>query len=125
MFACFNHVQVARNGNIDFVEENLGRNNNDGSWFRVKTALFGQGTLTVRATDFPRVYRRIDAECIGTPPSCAILGSGSGPKFEIPLRSGAATFTFVQTSPELSLNMRVFLVSRRSDVFEVAIIEPQ
>src|SRR5260370_1402288 len=81
-----------------------------GYWFRLRTVLLGQGTLKVRATDFARVYRRIVVECIGTSPSCAILESGSGPRLEIPLRSGASTFAFMQTGPDLSLNMRVSLV---------------
>lgn len=125
IFACLNRVQVPRKGHADVIEEDLGRNNNDGSWFRLKTALSGQGTLTVRATDFPRVYRRIIVECAGAAPNCAILGSRSDPDLEIPLRSGAATFSFIQTSSELGLNMRVLFVSKQNVTFETILIEPR
>jgi hypothetical protein len=122
IFALSNYVQIVRNGKMDFAEENLGRNPTDGSLFRSATWLFAQGTLTVRATDFPRVHRRITAECIGTPPTCAIPESSS-PKAQLRLRSGTASFSFMQTSAD-RLNMRLSLISGTNVVLDSIDIEP-
>ncbi len=125
MFDWRNSVEIAQNGRIMIVDEELQRDPRDGSLFRSATALLGRGSLTVRATDFPRVYRTIVAECAGVPAACAFSGIPGASKIAVPLRAGASRLDFIQPPSEIRLNMRLSFASRRDHAFDYVVVEPK
>lgn len=91
---------------------------------RSTTILNPVGLLTVRGTDFPRVYRRIRAVPEGSPPAC-ILPDSRGRELEGGLRGGACTFRFMQETGEIGLNLKVILLRRDGHPLDTAVIEPR
>jgi len=93
-------------------------------FFRSDTVFLARGSFTIRATDFPRVYRRIHAKCAG---KCVIhLDESSSPEVEVDLRlrAGASSFEFIQSNPEPRLNLRIWLMQRDGTVLDNVTIEP-
>jgi hypothetical protein len=113
----------------DVLPESLVVSEKDGSLGRVRTASFlGGGTLKIRATDFPRVYRRVEAVCGGQPLYCGVAEnreSNSELDLVVPLRGGSGRLSFVQKiAGEPRLNMKLYLTRRDGVVLDTVSIEP-
>ena len=123
----FDLIVVARERNGRVTSESL-ETAMDGSLGRVHTSRLGGGTLIIRATDFPRVYRRIEAVCGGDPPNCTVaedFQSNSELHLAVPLRGGSSHLTFTQRIPEEpKLNMKLYFTRRDGVVLETVSIEP-
>jgi len=133
IYRVFNSVLIQRNDSSkpETIEEEL-QTDDDGALFRSKTFLLGRGTLTIRVTDFPRVYRNILAECVDD--ICAIVPVD--PRVVDPecvtttvdaseLRAGTACVGFVQQSGnEILLNLKLTLLTRNKKPLGQVWIEP-
>jgi hypothetical protein len=115
-----------RNGRV--VRESLQVSANGKGLFRNDTAFLSSGNIIVRATDFPRVYRRFAAICAGVHPSCAVSEddrSDSTFALEGFLRGGRAEFRFRQTDANPQLNLKLWLTQRNDSIFDEITIEPK
>jgi hypothetical protein len=106
------------------VWEEVLQTTDSGVLTRSTTILNPVGLLTVRGTDFPRVYRRVRAVPEGSPPACILPDSG-GRELEGALRGGAFTFRFMQETGEIGLNLKVVLLRRDGRALDTAVIEPR
>jgi hypothetical protein len=94
---------------------------------RVSTALVSNGYVTLPATDFPRVYRRIKAICSGRSPGCAIVRDPTdaiGLEVETRVRAGRARVHFIQTTFDQPLNLKLWLLRRDGALLDEVGIEP-
>jgi hypothetical protein len=85
----------------------------DDKLVRFHTALVSTGTVTVHVTDFPRVYRRIQAICVGTSPGCGVVfgpNDDAEPHAMVPVRAGRASVQFVQITPDPRLDLKLRLL---------------
>jgi hypothetical protein len=104
-----------RDARIGLIEEDLGKKDDGNEFDRQTPAKFPEGWLTISASDFPRVYRRVRAICGGGIPGCKVAGSprDSGGIFTtLPLRAREAVFYFVTTTGALDLQMELTVFRR-------------
>jgi len=87
-------------------------------------AFLPQGTMTVSSTPFPRVYRRLEANCRER---CDLLPPNRGEDLlflQVPVVAGLASFNWIQTTPEPSLGMSVSLLRQDGSTLDKVTIEP-
>jgi hypothetical protein len=122
----FDVLVEAKGANGKIVRESLRLQAGNGGLARSDTAFLARGTVTVRATDFPRVYRHVEAFCGGSSPACLISedsSSNSELDLNVPIRGGTASFDFIQTTPEPVLNLRLWLTRRDGGRLNTVTIE--
>ena len=109
-------IKVSRmDAKVGLIEEELLRRV-DNEFDIQSPARFPQGWLTIFASDFPRVYRRIRTVCGGVTPGCLVARdahAAGGIVAVKPLHAGASSVDFVRTAAgSLDLQMGLTVLQR-------------
>jgi hypothetical protein len=125
-FKIENEVQVVAEKKRNYtIYDELKPDPGTGCLFRPDTTgKLGRGVLTVRATDFPRVYRRVVATCVGDTPTCGMPDAGKSQTHTFDLVGGTARISFFQMPAQVHLNMTLLLQTAKGDVLDFVCIEP-
>ena len=93
----------------------LEKRSDPGAFYFHSPANFPQGRLTLSISDFPRVYRRVQAVCAGAIPGCFVAPSplpDGGVVAVQSVRGGKAEFEFARTTASLDLQMVITVFQR-------------